>query len=251
MPVARIRKISPHVTAIDMSGAFQVAVFLVRHERGLALVDAGFPGWHYAVLAAVESFPWPNRITHVILTHAHSDHVGSASEIAAAAGAEIVSSAAERPFIEGSSLATAARRLGPKLMLQLNHWLGRRRLRPTRVTHEVREGDTLCGLRVVAMPGHTPGQIALVHDDDRLVLCADAVFNVRDRLGHDPIPGITLDHGQAEDSMRRLADLGIEHVVPSHGPAIEGDATARIHRFLEQRGAASARHRLYSSEVAQ
>ena len=55
MPVARLRPISRHVAAVDLHGRFQVAVFLVRHDRGLALVDTGFPGWEYAVLTAAES----------------------------------------------------------------------------------------------------------------------------------------------------------------------------------------------------
>ena len=237
MPIARIRKVSPSITAIDMNGPFQVAVFLVRHERGLALVDAGFPGWHYAVLAAIESFPWPNRITHVILTHAHADHVGSASQIASAAGAEIIASAAEKPFIEGVPLARAARDLLPRLVLGVNHFLGRRRVPVTRVGRVVTEGDVLCGLRVVAAPGHTPGQIALVHDEDGVVLCADAVFNFGQQIGHDPIPGMTVDAREAEGTMARIAELGVGHIVPSHGPPIVGDAPARIRSFLEGRRA--------------
>jgi glyoxylase-like metal-dependent hydrolase (beta-lactamase superfamily II) len=235
MPLARIRKVSPRITAIDMNGPFQVAVFLVQHERGLALVDAGFPGWHYAVLAAIETFPWPNRITHVILTHAHADHVGSASEIARAAGAEIVASALEKPFIEGAPLARAATDLVPRVVLRVNHWLGRRRVPETRVGHVVDEGDVVCGLRVIAAPGHTPGQVALVHDEDRVVLCADTLFNFRDQIGHDPVPGMTIDARRAESSMARIAELGIDHIVPSHGPALVGDAPARIRRFLESR----------------
>ena len=48
----------------------------------------------------------------------------------------------------------------------------------------------------------------------------------------DPVPGMTVNRGQAEASMERIASLGLGDVAPSHGPAILGDAPERIFRFL-------------------
>ncbi|MFM8411394.1 MAG: MBL fold metallo-hydrolase [Alphaproteobacteria bacterium] len=237
MPVARLRPISRHVAAVDLHGRFQVAVFLVRHEQGLALVDAGFPGWEYAVLTAAESLPQPNRITTVLLTHAHADHVGAAAAIVAQTEAEVVCGAAEKDYVEGRSLSRSARGVLPRLVLAVQHWTNRGKVAPIRVDRTVRDGDLVCGLRVVEVPGHTPGQIAFVHERDRVLLCADALFNVGERLGYDPVPGMTADVARADATLRRLADLGIADVVPSHGPAILGDGPERIRRFLAERGA--------------
>jgi glyoxylase-like metal-dependent hydrolase (beta-lactamase superfamily II) len=237
MPVARLRPISRHIAAVDLHGRFQVAVFLVRHEHGLLLVDAGFPGWHYAILTAAESLPQPNRITHMVLTHAHSDHVGGAAFIAKHSGAEVLASAAETPFIEGRSLSRAATGLFSRLVLAINYWTQGRRVEPIRVTRTVSEGDRICGLRVIDVPGHTPGQIALLHENDHVLLCADALFNVQGRIGHDPIPGMTLNRTSAWASLERIAALGCVDVAPSHGPAILGDAPQRIRQFLDGRAA--------------
>ena len=237
MPVARLRPISRHIAAVDLHGRFQVAVFLVRHEHGLLLVDAGFPGWHYAILTAAESLPQPNRITHVVLTHSHSDHVGGAAFIAKHSGAEVLASAAETPFIEGRSLSRAATGLFSRLVLAINYWTQGRRVEPIRVTRTVSDGDRICGLRVIDVPGHTPGQIALLHENDHILLCADALFNVQGRIGHDPIPGMTLNRTSAEASLERIAALGCVDVAPSHGPAILGDAPQRIRQFLDGRAA--------------
>ncbi len=234
MPVARLRPISRHIAAIDLHGRFQVAVFLVRHEQGLLLVDAGFPGWHYAVLTAAESLPQPNRITHIVLTHAHVDHIGGAAFLARHCGAEVLASAAEKPFIEGRSLATAARGVLPRLVHSLNHWTQGRRVEPVRVDRTLADGDFVCGLRVLEVPGHTPGQIALLHGADAVLLCADALFNVNGAIGYDPVPGMTLNRAGAATSLARLAELGCNDVAPSHGPAILGDAPDRIRRFLGQ-----------------
>jgi glyoxylase-like metal-dependent hydrolase (beta-lactamase superfamily II) len=232
MPAARLRPISSHVAAVDLHGRFQVAAFLVRHGDGLALVDAGFPGWQYAILTAAASLPEPNRITHVILTHAHADHIGGAAGIVTHTAAEVVCSTAEKPYVEGRSLAHAACGWVSRGVLTLSHYLTHRRVTPVRVDRTVDDGDELCGLRVVSVPGHTPGQIALVHEKDRVVLCGDALFNVRGRIGYDPTPRMTVDPARAADSLERIARLGLPDVVPSHGPAILGDAPARIERFL-------------------
>jgi glyoxylase-like metal-dependent hydrolase (beta-lactamase superfamily II) len=232
MPLARLRPISRHVAALDLHGRFQVAVFFVRHEHGLLLVDAGFPGWHYAILTAAESLPRPNHLTHIVLTHAHADHIGGAAFLARYSGAEVLASAAETPFIEGRSLARAAGHALSRLVLTVNHWTQGRRVEPVRVTRRVDEGDLICGLRVVALPGHTPGQIALLHEKDHILLCADALFNVTGEIGYDPVPGMTADRRLAASSMARITRLGLDDVVPSHGPAILGDACERIFRFL-------------------
>lgn len=232
MPVARLRPISRHIAAIDLHGRFQVAVFLVRHDAGLVLVDAGFPGWHYAILTAAESLPQPNRITHIVLTHAHADHIGGAAFLSRHCGAEVLASAAEKPFIEGRSLARGARGILPRLVLSLNHWTQGRRVEPIRVDRTIADGDVLFGLRVVDIPGHTPGQIALWHENDGVLLCADALFNVEDTLGYDPVPGMTSNRTTAAASLARLAGLGCKDFAPSHGPAILGDAPERIRRFL-------------------
>lgn len=233
MPVAKLRPISSHVAAVDLHAQFQVAVFLVRHEHGLFAVDAGFPGWAYAVLTAAQSLPEPNRITHVLLTHAHSDHIGGASILADEGGAEVLCSTLERPYIEDrKSLASGACGLGAKLSLTLNHWTQQRKVPPIKISGTYDEGDKIGDLSVVSLPGHTPGQVALVHEADRLVLCADALFNVQGQIGYDPTPGVTADRSAAEASMRRLLDLGIDDVAPSHGPALIGDARDRIRSFL-------------------
>lgn len=224
MPVARMRPISRHVAAVDLHGRFQVAAFLVRHSDGLLLVDAGFPGWGYAILTAAASLPEPNHITDLVLTHAHADHMGGAPEIVEQTGANVLASAAERPFIEeGRSLATAARGLGARVVLGLNHITQQRQAASVPVDRELAAGDSVHGLEVLSVPGHTPGQIALLHRADGLLLCADALFNVSTEPGLDPIPGMNTDRKQACASLDALIATGVEDLAPSHGPAILGN----------------------------
>ena len=116
MPAARLRPIQSSRRAPWTSTAvFQVAAFLVRHRDGLVLVDSGFPGWQYAILTAAASLSQPNRISHVILTHAHADqHRRSSQDRRSTMSAEVLCSATERPMSKAGRSACAT-----------SHWVSR------------------------------------------------------------------------------------------------------------------------------
>jgi glyoxylase-like metal-dependent hydrolase (beta-lactamase superfamily II) len=236
MPVARLRPISPHVAAVDLHGRFQVAAFLVRHAGGLLLVDAGFPGWGFAILTAATSLPAPTEITDVILTNAHADHIGGTPEIVEHTGARVLSSVLEKPYIEGASLAAGARGLLPKIALTLNHLNRKREVPSIAVDTTLQHGDVLHGLEVIAIPGHTPGQIALLHRADGLLLSSDALFNVSEAPSLDPVPGMTADRQAARESLAVLQATGIEDLAPTHGPAILGRAQEVLGTLRDQLG---------------
>jgi glyoxylase-like metal-dependent hydrolase (beta-lactamase superfamily II) len=56
--------------------------FLIEGDDGLTLIDAGFPRKEAAVFAAISG---PGRsskqLKHLIFTHGHPDHIGSAAAI--------------------------------------------------------------------------------------------------------------------------------------------------------------------------
>jgi glyoxylase-like metal-dependent hydrolase (beta-lactamase superfamily II) len=236
MPVARLRPISPHVAAVDLHGRFQVAAFLVRHQGGLCLVDAGFPGWGFAILTAASSLPAPNEITDLILTNAHADHIGGTPEIIEHADTRVLSSVLEKPYIEGASLAAGARGFLPRVALTLNH-LNRKREIPTiEVDATLQPGEVIHDLEVLAIPGHTPGQIALLHRTDGLLISSDALFNVSESPSLDPVPGMTADPQAARESLAVLQATGVEDLAPTHGPAILGRGQAVLAALREQLG---------------
>lgn len=52
-----------------------VNTYLVREDDGLTVIDTMIPGSAKAILAGAERLSAP--ATRIVLTHAHSDHVGS------------------------------------------------------------------------------------------------------------------------------------------------------------------------------
>ena len=66
-----------HVVPMGMSNAF-----LIEGDDGLTLIDAGFPGKEGIVFGAIRELGRsPDQIKHLIFTHGHPDHIGSAAAI--------------------------------------------------------------------------------------------------------------------------------------------------------------------------
>ena len=103
-----------------------------------------------------------------------------------------------------------------------------------KISDTVKEGDDVGGFRVVEIPGHAPGQIALWREADRVALSTDAFYTVdmwgRDSEAHLPMAGYNFDHEQARASLRKLAALEPATCHPGHGNALAGDVRARLER---------------------
>jgi glyoxylase-like metal-dependent hydrolase (beta-lactamase superfamily II) len=99
----------------------------------------------------------------------------------------------------------------------------------------VSEGDEIAGFRVVHLPGHAPGLIALFRESDRLALTTDCFYTLdswgRDSEPHVPMAAYNYDTEQARASIRKLADLEPQACWPGHANAIVGaDVRAQLER---------------------
>jgi glyoxylase-like metal-dependent hydrolase (beta-lactamase superfamily II) len=101
------------------------------------------------------------------------------------------------------------------------------------VAGTVDEGDDVAGFRVVHMPGHAPGLIALFRDSDRLALVSDALYTLDPQSGrrqpaHVPHPAFNQDTEQARASIRKLATLDPASVWAGHTDPVTGDVAAQL-----------------------
>ena len=209
-------------------------VFLIEDEGGgVTVFDAGVRGMASAITAAGSGLGGINR---VVLGHGHVDHRGAAGAL----GAPILCHVDERADAEGDAgrhyfhlerLAPHARLAYPAL---LRMWDGG----PVTVDGTVGEGEDVSGFRVVHLPVHAPGLIALFRERDGVALASDVFYtlNVQTGLRCDPRPAhpaFQQDLEQCRASIRKLADLGPSAAWPGHAEPLTGDVAAQLRRAAE------------------
>jgi glyoxylase-like metal-dependent hydrolase (beta-lactamase superfamily II) len=198
-----------------------VNAYLVREDDGFTLIDTMVKGSGRALADAAGGTP----IRRIVITHAHSDHVGSLRELALILpDAELIASSREARLMRGDRGLDPGE---PEAKLRGIEELG------LEFGRQVEEGERIGSLEVVAAPGHTPGQIALLDDRDRSLIAADAystVGSVATSAGpywRFPLPGIVTWHRPtAALTAAKLRDLDPAVLVAGHGPAVTAPGEA-------------------------
>lgn len=146
---------------------------------------------------------------HLINTHLHIDHTLGDEYVARKYNLALEAAAPDR-FLGES-------RDGQARMFHLN--LGT--LAPLAIGRELADGDRISvgdgWLEVVAVPGHSPGSIALYSPSDRFVITGDALF--RGSIGRTDLPGGDGDTLHRSIRSRLLSLPADTTVLPGHGPA--------------------------------
>ena len=206
-------------------------VYLVEDaDGGVTMFEAGIKAMVAGLSAACAQLGGLNRI---VLGHAHGDHRGAAPGL----GGPVLCHPDDRVDAEGdggahyfdfSKAGVPARWTLPRL---LPVWDGG----PVRITGTVEEGDDVSGFAVVHIPGHSPGQIALWRESDRIALTADCFYTVdpgTGRHGHARVPmeAVNFDTEQARASIRKIAALEPSAAWPGHADPVTGDVRAQLER---------------------
>jgi glyoxylase-like metal-dependent hydrolase (beta-lactamase superfamily II) len=227
-----MRQIVPGIWAID--GLKMGRSYLIADREGLTLIDSSSPDVAERIIAAIESIGRkPEELRTIVATHYHFDHTGNAGALRERTGAKIIAHADDKPYIEGEKPWGTERRE--------NAWerLGERMLGHPHYTlpldDVVREGDVIPaagGLRVIHGPGHTPGEIALLAAEHRVLFAGDTFMNIVGlRL---PAGGSTHDMAQAKQTIGRLAELDFDHALPGHGAPVLSRASEKLRMWAQK-----------------
>lgn len=224
----------PHVSPLVSAN-----LWWVRGQRHDLLVDTGL-----GVASLREHLP--DVLAHdtmAVLSHTHLDHAGGAHEASQVAVHALEAGAVTAP--PPASLTTrveldllgldlpAGEELPESLLTALpapDYDPTTYAVRPAAVTRTLADGDVIDlgdrRLRVLHLPGHTPGSIALLDEDLRWLYTGDVVYD--DDVLLDEIVGADIPAYVA--SMRRLLDLDIALVHPGHDASFGPD---RLHELGE------------------
>jgi len=211
-------------------GSDLVNSYLVEDGGQVTIIDAGLSGyWRHLPTELAAMGRSLDDVRAVVLTHGDTDHIGFAERLRRERGVPVyvheLDAGRARGEVKKPMSGWGPVKLGPLASFLL---YGARRggLRTTFLTDVITcaDGDTLDipgSPRVVHLPGHTSGSVALHVPAVDAVFMGDA-FTTRNVLtgqsGPRPAP-FTLEPAQAKASLAKLDDIHATWVLPGHGQA--------------------------------
>jgi len=212
-------------------------IYLLEDDGGVVVYETGSAGAAPAIRkAAVQR----GGVRRIVLSHAHPDHRGGAPHLQA----PIFCHPDERPGAEGDGWVKDgfdyAKIQNPLIRAVTPRALQAMDGGSLQIAGTLDEGDSVAGFEIIHLPGHTPGQIGLWRESDRLAIVSDAVF-VWDPFSLAGLPGrvrlppppIRPDDAAARATVRRIAALDPATVCLGHYGPITGDVRGRLGRAAE------------------
>jgi glyoxylase-like metal-dependent hydrolase (beta-lactamase superfamily II) len=207
-------KVTEDIHRIDGMGF--VNVYAVIDAQGVTLVDTGLPGRSKAILGYLSGLGLePADVRTIVLTHGDNDHIGSVAALQAATGAKIAIHEADAPALTGAPYERATG-ISRALFALLRPFLRTQRAEPDIL---LRDGDTVAGLRVRHMPGHTAGSIVLTRPDG-VVFSGDALLGDAKGDAEQPRKMLAYDYGDAVASAGAIEAMGYTLLLPGHGEPV-------------------------------
>ena len=145
-------------------GVFQLRalgarVTVLAKDGNAILVDSGLPGSSRIIMRGLRDCGIAyERISRIVVTHAHPDHSGGLAELAGGTGITVAVHEAEADIVEG--IAPAPNPLRSRFLAALTRpAMSRLNGAPVRVDERLSDGDLVpfpAEVRIVHLPGHTP-----------------------------------------------------------------------------------------------
>jgi glyoxylase-like metal-dependent hydrolase (beta-lactamase superfamily II) len=215
-----------------------VNAYLLETDDGLVLVDAGWPSKTETIFKAVqESGHNSADIRHLVLTHGHIDHAGSAAEVRRRTGARSYAHAADLELITRGEAERPGTTVTPGVIPAIACLLF---IRPGGTTYEsfavdqtLKDGETLPmanDIEVIHSPGHCAGHIALLLRHEGTLIAGDICSNI---IGLS-YSVLNEDRALAHESLLRVAAYPFERAVFGHGKPLDKGANELLkERFLD------------------
>lgn len=207
--------------------------YLLVEDGEVTIVDAGLPGDRRALLAELETLGLSlDAVRGLLLTHGDSDHIGFAKWLWEEAGvpAHVHPDDLDRARLEVKkpNSGWGPIKAGPMLgFVWYSARHGGLRIPPVGDAITYTGGDILDlpgSPRVIHLPGHTPGSVAIHAPGHDALFLGDAMTTrnvLTGATGPKPAP-FTLDPDLAASSLEKVTTVDATWVLPGHGPAYDG-----------------------------
>jgi glyoxylase-like metal-dependent hydrolase (beta-lactamase superfamily II) len=224
-------QVAPDVYRITVSRS---NIYLITGKT-LALIYTGMPGDGPEVLKAIAAIGRnPAEVSHILITHGHTDHIGSLAFLKKATGAQVIAGTPEVDYIQGKKKPWQMAREGFSGMLFKIMLFFAETFVFTRETAVVDQacsgGEVIDGITVIATPGHSPGSISYYLPDKRILFTGDALSG-EPEAKLPPRAGCA-DYQQALLSVKKLTALSFDICCFGHGKPVTTGAAALVKKVL-------------------
>lgn len=220
----KIERVSEHIWALKTWMLIPVRVWIVAEEDGVTLVDAGVGSMAKGIMKFIEQLE-AGPIKQIVLTHGHSDHVGSVTSILKQYKVPVYVHPIEIPYMEGDRAYPRRKKAAASLPKQI--------VTPLAVNQDGRI-ESLGSLSCYFTPGHSPGHVAYYHEKDGVLLAGDLFTSKNGRLNR-PMPMFTADMQEAVRSSRIIQELKPRRVEVCHGKPVS-DAADHLDEYVRMMG---------------
>ncbi len=230
-------EIAKNLYRLPTLGPFINSYAFMNTDSSVTLVDCGLKGSSKRLIKDLARIgKHPKDVVTIVLTHAHDDHIGGASQMIKQCEVKnVLMHEKDSQFPPtGKTPSRDDTRLSGKIMKILPE----SNYEPLNVTRTLIDGeviDTAEGLRVVHTPGHTDGHISLLHLESETLITGDSIFNMSSRLTW-ALSGFCVNYKQSQETAMKFLDLDFKNACFTHGPEIRNSGKSRIKQFLSKRG---------------
>lgn len=211
-------------------------VYIIPGDKP-AVIDAGFPTDGRRIIRRLKRFD-SNGSMLLVATHYHLDHTGTFKRIGEMFETTVAAHDDDAGVMEGSVPYDTFK-------LDLLQTVYYKALSPlfryqyVDVDRRLKEGDmleTLGGLDVIHVPGHTRGSIALYQSERGLLFSGDTVRNENGVL-EGPPPQFSPGREESFKCIRdKLLELDFDVLLPGHGDPVIGDARGKVEQMMSRYG---------------
>ncbi len=201
-------------------------------DNGITLIDTGYPRDKLKIIRALSEIgKGPKDIKQIILTHLHPDHSGSAGTLQKELQIPVFAHAFDAELLKmgvcGRMPYLVTKGIMNRLLFSLVVLTAPKSIVPVTSVTLIGSNEiipVLSGLRVIHTPGHSLGHVALLFEQQKILIAGDTVVN---NFGLRPAP-LYEDPGAGISSIKHLCQFDFEIACFGHGGIITKNANQKF-----------------------